>query len=114
MRESRHPDGGSRWWLVMTNLLDDPRNSWWDNKDTRHVERRDEILRDAMIAASDDIVRLLARNPADREWGRLHRLAHRHQTLHCIGIAPVYTTVTPHDSRKGRGRRKWENTTRES
>ncbi|HEY9564204.1 MAG TPA: penicillin acylase family protein [Nocardioides sp.] len=103
MRESLHPDGGSRWWLVMTNLLDDPRNSWWDNKDTRHVERRDEILRDAMIEASDDIVRLLARNPADWEWGRLHRLDLRHQTLGESGIAPVEALFNRLGARIGGG-----------
>lgn len=89
MRESIRPDGGSRWWRVMSNLLADPTNSWWDDKSTDKVEERDDILRAAMLEASDEIVVELARDPLKWEWGRLHRMNLTNQTLGTSGIGPV-------------------------
>lgn len=89
LRESAQPDGDSRWWRVVEDLLASPADSWWDDKETDAVERRDDILRAAMLAASDEIIRLLARNPDAWEWGRLHRLDLRNQTLGESGIGAV-------------------------
>jgi penicillin amidase len=74
MRESQWPDGGGRWWRVVTALLEDPDNAWWDDKHTDEVETRDVVLREAMLAARDELTRRVSRHPEDWEWGRLHRL----------------------------------------
>ena len=40
------PDGGQRWFAVMTELLDRPEDQFWDDRTTEeHVERRDDIIR---------------------------------------------------------------------
>ncbi len=40
------PTGGGRWMLAVEELLEQPGNSWWDNRDTeREVEVRDDVLR---------------------------------------------------------------------
>ncbi|KRF12916.1 penicillin acylase family protein [Nocardioides sp. Soil796] len=102
MRESLYPDGDSRWFSVVSNLLEDPANPWWDDRGTRAVEDRDEILRQALLQASDEIIRLMARDPHDWEWGRLHRLELRNQTLGTSGIDPVETLFN-RDYRVGGG-----------
>ena len=103
VRESLYPDGGDRWWVVVSNLLNDPTNQWWDNRDTDEVETRDDILQQAMLDASDEIIRLIARDSHDWEWGRLHRLELRNQTLGTSGIGPVEALFNRLDHRVGGG-----------
>ncbi|MFS3127049.1 penicillin acylase family protein [Nocardioides sp. Bht2] len=86
MRDSLRPDGDARWWRVVEQLLDDPDNAWWDDHGTDDIrEDRDDILRAAMLAASDEIVVKMARDPGKWEWGQLHRLDLRSQTLGSSG-----------------------------
>ncbi len=76
------PDGGSRWWQVVRSMLDDPRNAFWDDVDTSEVaETRDDILHAAQIDARDELTRTMSRDPHDWEWGRLHTLDLRNETL---------------------------------
>jgi penicillin amidase len=79
--EDAWPDGGSRWWTVMLEQLEDPYGRFWDNVETPNAESRDMILGDAMMTARDDLTQLQSRNPADWEWGHLHRLELRNETM---------------------------------
>ena len=75
-------DGGGRWFEVVTRLLERPRDAWWDNRATPGlVESRDEILRQAMVAARIDLTRRLGKDPSRWQWGRLHKLELRHPVL---------------------------------
>ena len=90
MRESLWPDGASRWWLVVSNLLKDPDNTWWDDRATDDtIETRDHILQQAMRDARDEITRLQALDPDEWTWGRLHRLNLHNGTLGESGIGPI-------------------------
>ena len=47
------PDGGSRWMVVMEQLLKDPKNDWWDDKTTPGVtEGSGEILKRALVESN--------------------------------------------------------------
>jgi penicillin amidase len=73
-------DGGAQWREAVTVMLNSPRDSWWDNKQTPGVlEGRDEILRQALVQARLDLTRKLGKNPSTWEWGRLHRLELTHK-----------------------------------
>ncbi|GAB2873822.1 penicillin acylase family protein [Nocardioides pacificus] len=86
LRESLWPDGGQRWFAVMERLLEEPRNAWWDDRGTDDVvETRDDILTAALIAARDELTRSQAVDPDEWEWGRLHTLDLRSQTLGSSG-----------------------------
>jgi len=75
-------DGGSRWMQALTGLLARPRDGWWDNKLTPGViEGRDEILRQAMVAARLELTRKLGKTPVTWQWGRLHQLTLKSQVL---------------------------------
>lgn len=88
--EDLHPDGGARWWQVVSALLERPDSDWWDDDSTEEVrESRDDILHAAMLAASDEIVVRMARDPKRWEWGRLHTLDLRNQTLGVSGSAMI-------------------------
>jgi penicillin amidase len=89
MRESQWPDGDSRWFAVISRLLRQPANSFWDDRGTDVVETRDDILTQALTDARDEMTRLQARRPDSWEWGRMHRLDLHSQTLGESGIGPV-------------------------
>jgi len=78
----RKADGGSQWMQALAGLLNSPRDPWWDNKLTPGVtEGRDEILRQAMVAARMDLTTKLGKAPVTWQWGRLHQLTLEHQVL---------------------------------
>lgn len=76
------PTGGSRWMIVLEQLLKDPKNAWWDDKTTPGVtEGSGEILKQALVEARLDLARKLGKVPATWRWGRLHQLNLKHQVL---------------------------------
>lgn len=83
------PDGGDRWFAVVTRLLARPDDPWWDDLDTEEVERRDDILVASLRAARDKLTSLQSPNAEDWEWGRLHRLWLRSSTLGESGIGAI-------------------------
>ncbi|WP_181273382.1 penicillin acylase family protein [Brevibacterium oceani] len=80
------PAGGSRWYLVLSNLLDDPDSSWWKSEG---VDSQDDALRKAMKDAWTETEDLLGPEPVTWRWGILHRLTIRNASLGESGITPV-------------------------
>ncbi|GAA4120726.1 penicillin acylase family protein [Nocardioides fonticola] len=98
------PDGGQRWYAVVTALLQRPDDAWWDDVDTPTVvEHRDDILRQALLDARDELTRRMARDVSEWTWGRLHRLDLRSPTLGESGIAPIEWLVNRGPWRVGGG-----------
>lgn len=89
LREDIRPDGGDRWFGVVEQLLEDPAGPWWDDVETDEPESRDDVLRQAMVDARDEMTRRQARDPDQWTWGHLHQLDLRGSTLGDSGIAPV-------------------------
>ncbi|PVG81210.1 penicillin acylase family protein [Nocardioides gansuensis] len=90
LREGNWPHGGDRWIGVVSAQLEDPASAWWDDKTTHEVvETRDDILRQAMMDARDELTKRRSLDPSDWTWGHLHRLDLRSSTLGESGIALV-------------------------
>ena len=88
--EQLWPDGGQRWMAVVSNLLRQPDNQWWDDADTEGVvEDRDMILAEAMRDARDELTRKVALSPKRWAWGQLHHLDLENQSLGQSGIGVV-------------------------
>jgi penicillin amidase len=87
--EDTWPDGGSRWFEVIHTLIGQQNSGWWDNIGTPQRESRDDILREALINARTEITQKMAREPANWQWGRLHKLTLTNQTLGKSGIGAV-------------------------
>ena len=88
--EAQWPTGGDRWYAVVQDLLDQPRNAWWDDVTTKDkVESRDDILLAAMTMARKEITSLMARDTDGWQWGKLHTATLRNQTLGNSGIGVV-------------------------
>ncbi|MEO6789589.1 MAG: penicillin acylase family protein [Ornithinibacter sp.] len=75
-------DGGARWRAAVQKLLSEPDSAWWDNKLTPTVtEGKDEILRQALVAARLELTKELGKNPKNWQWGKLHSLHLEHKVL---------------------------------
>ncbi|MFC4782965.1 penicillin acylase family protein [Nocardioides sp. MAHUQ-72] len=87
--EDQWPDGGDRWFAVVSRLLEKPSDPWWDDSATSGVETRDDVLAAAMTAARDELTRRQDVHPDEWSWGRLHRLDLHQAALGESGIGPV-------------------------
>lgn len=81
------PSDVDRWAAVVSTLMKQPNNPWWDDVSTKdRVERRDDILLAAMTNARKEITSLMARDTDEWEWGKLHQVRLRNQTLGTSGV----------------------------
>lgn len=83
------PDGRGRWFVVLDELLQTPDDPFWDDVDTAERETRDDILRQAMMEARDELTESQSKDPAQWEWGRMHALELVDSAFGESGIGPV-------------------------
>ena len=85
------PGGGSRWYVVMRNLVQQPDSSWWDDKSTTDkVETRDDIFARAFAETVSQIEKEYGKDSAKwPKWGTLHTSTFRNATLGKSGIGPI-------------------------
>jgi penicillin amidase len=84
------PTGGDRWYAVLTMLLKQTKNPWWDDVTTKDkIETRDDILLAAMINARKEITSLMARDTDQWQWGKLHKVRLQNPTLGSSGVKPI-------------------------
>ncbi len=95
--EEMRPDGGSRWLVVVRDMLERPDDRFWDDRSTLNVvESRDEILTQALVSARRDLTVELSKDPSDWRWGDLHTLRLKHPVLGGDSVpAPVRALFNP-------------------
>ncbi|UUU33281.1 penicillin acylase family protein [Streptomyces sp. CA-210063] len=82
--DQAQPDGGDRWFEVVRRIIDDEDNDWWSTPKTRTqkaVDTRDELFKRAMRDARWELTAKLGKDIDTWNWGRLHRLFLKNQTL---------------------------------
>jgi len=98
------PAGGDRWYAVLTMLMKQTQNPWWDDVTTKDkIETRDDILLAAMINARKEITSLMARDTDQWQWGKLHKVRLQNPTLGSSGIKPVEDLFNRGDYHVGGG-----------
>jgi len=71
-------------------LLENPSSPWFDDIHTPDtVERRDDILLQALTAAVEELTDTLGRNIRSWRWGELHTATFENASLGQSGIAPI-------------------------
>ncbi|RSN08595.1 penicillin acylase family protein [Nonomuraea sp. WAC 01424] len=84
------PGGGDRWYDVVAGLLSTPEDPFWDDVTTKDLtETRDDILRQAMASAYQELADMFGTEFRSWKWGDLHRLELVNGTLGTSGLAPV-------------------------
>ncbi|MGC5410581.1 penicillin acylase family protein, partial [Streptomyces sp. DT225] len=82
--DSAQPDGGDRWYQVVANLMDKPDSKWWKSPKSRKdkaTATRDELFARAMEDARWELTAKLGKDITTWNWGRLHQLTLKNQTL---------------------------------
>jgi penicillin amidase len=97
------PNGGSRWYQVVTELLGEPDSDWWDDQGTAGTETRDDVVGRALRDAWSELQDRLGDDPAEWRWGELHALPLESQTFGQSGIAPIEWLVNHGDVDVGGG-----------
>jgi penicillin G amidase len=88
--EGARPGGGDRWYEVIRRLLQLPDDHFWDDMTTKNLkETRDDILRQAMATAYQELADRLGEDVASWRWGDLHQLELVNGSLGTSGLAPV-------------------------
>ncbi|MET7328723.1 penicillin acylase family protein [Nonomuraea sp. NPDC005650] len=88
--EAARPAGGDRWYEVVRRLLDTPDDPFWDDVTTKNIkETRDDILRQALASAYQELSDRLGPEVKSWRWGDLHQLELVNGSLGTSGIAPV-------------------------
>jgi penicillin amidase len=84
------PSGSGRWFDLVHRIIDRPDDPWWRNeKDPRNLRTRDDVLRAALQDADAELRDRLGDDPTDWQWGALHTLTLKNQTLGVGGPGPV-------------------------
>ncbi|NGO41205.1 penicillin acylase family protein [Streptomyces ureilyticus] len=82
--DSAQPDGGDRWFEVVRSLLDDEKSDWWKapgNRTDAPAKNRDELFARALEDARWELTAKLGKDMDTWNWGRLHRLYLKNQTM---------------------------------
>nr|WP_093170548.1 penicillin acylase family protein [Sinosporangium album] len=87
--ERARPGGGDRWFEVVRTLLTRPDDPFWDDKDTKIVEGKEDILRRSMALAYDELSELQGDKPKKWRWGDLHTLTLAHESFGTSGIGLI-------------------------
>jgi penicillin G amidase len=98
------PNGGDRWYAVVRMLIKQTKNPWWDDVNTPDkIETRDDILLASMINARKEITSLMARDTDQWQWGKIHKVQLRNQSLGNSGIKPIESLFNRGDYQVGGG-----------
>ena len=90
------PSGGSRWFEVVRQLVQQPNSPWWDDPATSRIETRDDIFTQALIDAVTSLQKKYGRDPARwPAWGQVHTLTFRNQSLGESGISAGRGALQP-------------------
>ncbi len=87
--EDYWPNGAGRWFYVVGQMLENPDDPFWDDKETVEVEDRDAILQRSLDTAYDDLTGRFNDDPTSWKWGELHGSVFRNQTLGDSGFGAI-------------------------
>ena len=77
--------GGSRAFIIIEKLIQDPHNEWWDDVSTPEDEDLEIIFRRAFTAGIEELMDLLGRKTGAWTWGELHFRTFKNP----LGIGPL-------------------------
>jgi penicillin amidase len=83
------PSGSSRSGTVMRQLITEPESPWWDDRNTKKKETRDDIFMLAFSDAVQELEKHLGTNPQSWKWGDLHTISYKNAVFGNTGISLI-------------------------
>jgi penicillin G amidase len=85
--ESVNPSGGSKWYVIVENTLNQDNSEWWDDITTKNkTESQTDIFKIAFENAVDLLEKELGSDPAQWQWGDIHMIEFNHQVMNNFPI----------------------------
>ncbi len=94
---------GDQSMLLVHQLLPDPDNVWWDDRNTPVTERRDDILVAAFAQAAAELQDSLGKDTAQWAWGSLHGMTFTHSVMDNFPLINKMFNRGPYPSSGGQG-----------
>ena len=63
---------------TIMQLMDNPQSTWFDDPATQQKENRDDMIRKSLVDALSELEQTYGTNPADWQWGRIHKVLFKH------------------------------------
>ncbi len=86
---------------IIRRLLSQPDHPWWDDKDTRKVETRDEILRLTLNQTVKELKRKLGSDPNNWSWGEIHTITFTHDVMSSLPVIKTAFNRGPYPTAGG-------------
>ncbi|PID57452.1 MAG: penicillin amidase [Ignavibacteriae bacterium] len=80
---------------VIPKVLSENDSTWFDNVNTENLETRDEIIRKSFIDAVEYLEKNISDNPAEWQWGKIHKVTFKHFFHGASKILDNYLDVGP-------------------
>ncbi len=85
--ERYYPEGGSRWNLVMRNMMKNPNDPFWDDKTTTDItETMNDIIKKSFADGVAELQGLYGKDMSKWKWGDMHAATFRNSTLGKSGV----------------------------
>ncbi|MFO8036180.1 MAG: penicillin acylase family protein [Anaerolineales bacterium] len=86
---------------IIRRLISQPRHPWWDDKDTRKVETRDEILLRTLHQTVKKLKRKQGPDPNGWSWGGLHTITFTHDVMSSLPVIKTAFNRGPYPTAGG-------------
>lgn len=86
---------------IIRGLISQPNHSWWDDKTTRKVETRDDILRLALNQSLKELKRKQGPDPKGWAWGELHTITFSHDVMSNLPVIKTAFNRGPYPTAGG-------------
>jgi penicillin amidase len=81
----------------LQQLMDNPQSIWFDDPLTAQKENRDDLIRKSLADALSDLETNNSPNPADWQWGRIHKVLFKHSFSGVSSIIDRLVNIGPYE-----------------
>jgi penicillin amidase len=82
-------DTGTATKAAVRNMLSNLDSEFWDDVNTSEKETHKMIVQRALLQAANQLTALMGKDMAQWQWGKVHVITFRNQTLGKSGVAPI-------------------------
>ncbi|MBE0573165.1 MAG: penicillin acylase family protein [Ignavibacteriaceae bacterium] len=81
----------------ITDLLQNPFSDWYNDVKKNERKTRDDVIRESMNDALDELENKLGKDVKDWQWGKLHTVTFKHAFSGASGLLDAVINIGPHE-----------------